>query len=105
MKFEIRDENGVVYNRVENPAAVFDSDSGTLLRVGDREAMLAFFNLTNEKYRMTGFHDIANAMVYMELPKNQQEIDRVFQITGYIKNLYEKSPAGKSAEPERSETL
>lgn len=91
MKYEIRDEKGIVYNRVENPAAVFDRESGTLHKVCEREAAIAYFNMATEKYRAHGHHDIADDVTYMELPKNQQEIDRVFQITGYVKKLYEKT--------------
>lgn len=91
MKFEIIDGNGVIYNRVENPAAVFDKESGTLNRIGERDDMLTYFNMASGQYRANGHHHIADELTYMELPKNQQEIDRVFQITGYIKRLYEKT--------------
>lgn len=91
MKFQIRDEKGTVFNTAENPAAVFDRDSGTLHRICERDAAIAYFNLTNDKYRAHGHHDIADDITYMELPKDQKEIDKVFQITGYIKKLYEKT--------------
>ncbi|QKY71270.1 hypothetical protein [Lentibacillus sp. CBA3610] len=91
MTFEIRDGKGIVYNTVENPAAVFDSTTGTLHKIGNREAMLGYFNYMNETYRKNGFHDMADELQYMELPKNQREIDRVFQMTGYIKRLYDKT--------------
>lgn len=90
MKFEIRDEK-ITYNRVENPAAVFDRETGTLHRIGEREAMLTYFNVASETFRANDLHTEADSLTYMELPKNQQEIDRVFQITGYIKKLYEKT--------------
>lgn len=94
MKLEIRDEK-TVYNRVENPAAVFDKESGTLHKIGERDDMLTYFNMASGKYRASGHHDMADELTYIELPKNQQEIDRVFQITGYIQRLYEKTiPAG-----------
>lgn len=91
MKFEIRDEKGIVHNRTENPAAVFDKNCGTLLKIGDRGTMLSYFNQISETYREAGHHDMADDLTYMELPKSQQEIDRVFQNTGYIKNLYDKT--------------
>lgn len=90
MKFEIRDEN-ITYNRVQNPAAVFDRETGTLHRIGEREAMLTYFNIASEAFRENELHHEADNLIYMELPRDQQEIDRVFQITGYIKKLYEKT--------------
>lgn len=91
MLFEIRDEKGNVYNKVEHPAVVFDKDCGTLLKIGNRDKMLAYFNQTNDKYREKGLHDMADNLYYMELPKDQREIDRVFHNAGYIKRLYDKT--------------
>lgn len=90
MKFKIKDDKGEIFNTVEHPAAVFDRETGTLHKIGNRETILEQFNVITEAYRAHGFHDIADDVIYMELPKDQEEIDRVFQITGYIKRLYEK---------------
>jgi hypothetical protein len=90
VKFEIRDRT-IVYNRVKNPAVVFDRESGTLHRIGERKAMLTYFNSESKKYRANGLHNEADNLTYMELPKDQQEIDKTFQITGYIKKLYEET--------------
>jgi ketopantoate reductase len=87
VKIQIRSGN-TIYNTVENPAAVFDRSSGTLHRIGEREVMRKYLDESIEIYRKNGFRDIADDLVYMELPLDQEEIDRVFQITGYIKKLY-----------------
>ncbi len=52
--------------------------------------MLAYFNQTNETYRAHGLDDIADDLYYMELPKDHEEIDKVNQITGYIKKLHDR---------------
>lgn len=88
MHFEIRDEK-TVYNKVENPAVVFDRETGTLHRIGERETMVEYFNTASGKYRDKGFHAEADSLTYMELPKNQAVIDKVFQNTGYIKILHD----------------
>lgn len=90
MKFQIRDEK-VIHNTVENPAAVFDRESGTLHKIGERDAMLAYFNDTHDKYRENGLDEDAEHLTYMELPEDQQEINKVFQITGYVKKLYQET--------------
>lgn len=92
-QFIIQDENGVEYNRLKQPAAVFDKDSGTLYKIGEKEDMIAYYNVVVEKYRSSDLinaNDIADNIVYMDLPKDQTEINLVFQITGYIKKLYEQ---------------
>ncbi|MCR6108646.1 hypothetical protein HXA34_20335 [Salipaludibacillus agaradhaerens] len=91
MLFEIRDEKGEVYNRVENPAAVFDAESGTLHKIGEADKMQRAFNAMTETYREAGLHGMADDLHYMELPKDQEEIDKVFQNADYIKRLYEKA--------------
>lgn len=91
---QIRDEKGIVYNRITNPGVVFTKSCGTLHKVCEREAALAYFNLSYDAYASAGFQDMANDLCYMELPRDQALIDDVFQITGYIKRLYEQSITG-----------
>ena len=91
MKFEIKDGLGQVFNTVENPAALFDKATGTLHKIGERDVIIEHFNRMSEVYRVNELHDLADDLIYMELPREQEEIDKVFQITGYIKVLYEKA--------------
>lgn len=91
-QFMIRD-NKTVFNQVEQPAVVFDKESGTLLYIGEREVMQEKFEQYNAVYRASGFVDMAEALVLMDLPHDQDVIDKVFQITGYVKKLYEEALA------------
>ncbi|WP_303982215.1 hypothetical protein [Niallia circulans] len=88
--FLIRDESSREYNKVSIPAAVYDSRDSVLLKIGEREDMLSYFDLVQNKYRKEGFHVIANDISFMELPKDQVEIDKVFQICDYIGKLHAK---------------
>lgn len=90
MTFEIRDESGQIFNRVTNPAAVFDKETGTIHKIGERDVIIEHFNLMTEHYRAHGLHDVADDVTFMELPKIQDELDKVFQITGYIKRLHDR---------------
>lgn len=96
MKFEIRDEKGEIFNTVEEPAAVFDRETGTLHKIGNRENIMAHFNVMTQAYRAHGFHDMADDVTFMELPKDQEILDKVFQNSGYIKRLYEQSLIGEN---------
>lgn len=83
----IRDVAGKVYNKVKNPAAVYDSRDSVLLKIGERESMEEYFNTIQNQYRFYGFNDMADDISFMELPKNQETIDKVFQICDYIGKL------------------
>lgn len=85
--FKIR-ANGEIFNRVSRPACVFDRENGALLKIGEFDEMKQYFHNTTAVYRSHGFNEIASDIVFMELPKDQDEIDKVFQITGYVTRLY-----------------
>lgn len=86
--FDIRDESGHVFNQTGQPTVVFDKSCGTLLKIGDYADMLNYFNVTQAAYRRVGFHSIADDVTLMELPLEQETIDKVFQNTGYLLTLY-----------------
>lgn len=88
VKIKIRDEKKV-YNEVCNPAVVYDIKSG-LLKIGEKEEMEYYFNKTNRLYRQCGLHDIANDLYLMELPKDQEIVDKVFQIHDYVLHLHKQ---------------
>lgn len=86
--FEIRSYDGHVYNSVENPAVVFDKNCGTLLKIGERDDMQAYFDRIQKVYRAGGVPEMADDMVFMDLPADQEVIDRVFQTIDYVGVLY-----------------
>lgn len=89
--FLIRDiSSGRVYNKVNNPAVVFDCEDGVLHKIGEREKMIKFHEDMQSRYKEFGFHDIADDIKFMDLPKDQDEIDKVFNICDHIKRLYLK---------------
>ena len=77
-----------VYNRVTRPAVVFDRETGTLMKIGEWEVMEEYFHKTQDEYRAVGYHEIADDVLLMELPNDQEIVDKVFQNTGYLKVLY-----------------
>lgn len=87
--FEIRD-NKNVYNKLANPAVVFDKQCGTVLAIGEYDDMVNRMNHMCDTYTVHGFPEMVDPIAVIELPKDQDEIDKVFQITGYILRLYER---------------
>jgi hypothetical protein len=91
MKIAIRDAQGQVYNRVENPEVIFDSETYTLIKIGERDKIKAYYDDMCRKYKRAGFFDEVSHLTYMDLPKDQDIVDKVFNITGYIQTLYKKT--------------
>lgn len=90
--FQIRSEEKV-YNKVEQPAAVFDKSTGALFGIGESRTMIEQYDHICNAYLANGMPEMTKSITYMDLPKDQEEIDKVFQITGYIKQLYERTQA------------
>lgn len=84
MKFLIRSADGEVINKVENPGAVVDCEMKILLKIGEFEDMEEYYDIMRNRYLSANFVDQANSLAYMHLPKDQEEIDKIFQNTGYI---------------------
>lgn len=94
--YQIRDGNGKVYSEVEHPAMVFNMNTGVMIKIGEFKDMLGYHATMCKAYEATGFDDIASELAVAEIP-NQEEIDKVFQITGYAKTLYEKMQSVNTA--------
>lgn len=88
--FLIRDGSGKVYNKVIIPAVVYDAKDSVLLKIGEKEEMETYFETVQNQYRFFGFNEMADDISFMELPKDQETIDKVFQICDYIGKLHKR---------------
>lgn len=95
---KIQDPNGTVYNTVYNPAVVFDKESGTWHKIGEFEDMKEYYQMSVLEYKKHNLEKMANDLVLLELPLDQELIDNIFQITGFIKNVYSSIKEGESTE-------
>lgn len=89
-KFLIQDSKGNIYNEVTRPAAVFDTQLGTLHKIGEYDDMLAYYEHLCYTYKAGGFPEMAADLAVMDLPADQKEIDKVFQSVDYIGLLYKR---------------
>lgn len=86
----VRDETGKVFNKVSNPAIVFDKESGVYHKIGEYEIMKSYHEAAVVVYQRNEFYKMAEDLILLELPKDQEVLDNVFQISGYIKKFYEE---------------
>lgn len=88
--FKVRDSDGMAYSQVKNPAALYDAEFSVLHKIGESAFIAAEYKRMVEAYRNAGLYDEANALQTMDLPHDQEEIDKVYQICDYIGVLHRK---------------
>lgn len=80
---QIRDSSGNVFNTLEHPVEVVDDIDGELVlfKIGEPSEMLVYYDILREA--------IPSANIKMvEIPRNQEMIDMLFNNTGYINKFY-----------------
>lgn len=82
--FLIRNEQGKIYNEVSEPAVVVDLAAKCVLKIGEYSDMEIYFNLICKKYKDAGYVEMAHDIALMNIPKDQEEIDKIFHNSGYI---------------------
>lgn len=88
---EIRNTQGEVFNRVNRPTVVFDSETFTWHKIGELEDMIEYLHESRDAYSKAGLRAMAKSLKLLELPQDQELVDNVFNITGYIRVVFEKS--------------
>ncbi|PAV30330.1 hypothetical protein CIL05_07620 [Virgibacillus profundi] len=87
--FLIRDHDGHVHSKVKDPGVVIDKKTGTLIMIGEASKMEDYRLSLKNRYESFGAFALSKDLVTMKISKDQDEIDKVFQITGYVKTLYD----------------
>lgn len=82
-KIQLRD-NRQVYRELEEPFMVI-TDLGVVMRYGEREEMEEYYKQSLEAYSKFGYLEMADTLILVEMPKDQEEVDRLFNISGYAK--------------------
>ncbi len=77
----------VLVDDLENPACFFDKETFTLMKIGERELVKELYNYHRAAYLKGGYNKQADSLVMVDLPKDQDIIDKVFNISGYCKNF------------------
>lgn len=88
VQVQIRNEKGEVFNTVNQPAVLFDKSCGTMHKIGEYDTLLPYFDQIQAAYRNAGFPEMAEHMTLLELPHDQELIDRIFQSVDYVGRWY-----------------
>lgn len=93
--------NGRLMNRVDSPAIVYDKSIGRMMKIGEFDDMLMYWQVATTAYREAGFDEMADDLVVFELPRTQEALDNVMDNDGYYgKMYYEMYLIGDSIESE-----
>jgi hypothetical protein len=79
---KIRSDNKV-YREVKKPAAVYDFESG-LLKIGEEDEMKKYYEVIVKSYEFLDMPQFAATIRFIRLPDDQQLIDKIFNISGFI---------------------
>lgn len=97
--FKFQSYAGVYRSGIVNPAMVVAKDSGLAYHFGTLEEMTQYAKDSNARREtvVRDQPDVANyfkPVVVVELPHDQDEIDKAFGTINYAKELYKKSKRG-----------
>lgn len=91
MSIPVRNKGGRASHVIGRPAAVFNHKTGVLIKLGEREVLQAFSKVARSSYVVPGYADHPDDITYMELPLDEDIVNRVYHDPGFIKELYEQS--------------
>lgn len=87
---EIRSNPDKVFQVVEHPAIVYDADTFVVIKIGDAVNIKAYYDNTIKalnSMKSTAAESFVDSLRYTELPANQELIDNIFNITGYLQRF------------------
>lgn len=93
---------GSIYNKytgclIEEPATLLDINTGTVLKMGEKEYVERYMHKASDNFRKTGFQEDADALRLIAYEKyGALSIDQICTIMNYLPN---------SLEPERVQEL
>lgn len=79
--------NNKIIRKLENPAIIYDLKSG-LVKIGEIKEVQETFTSLVDRYKLNGFSELADDLRYLELPHDEELIDKIFNISGYILTVH-----------------
>jgi len=86
----IRDSKGAIYNTVQNPTIIVDTvdpKNYFIRKIGEKENLKIKFKELIEKYKKAGLKEEVEKTILIELPKDQELIDKISNYNSYLKKV------------------
>jgi hypothetical protein len=74
---------------VTEPVVLFDGEVFTMLKIGNRESVVAYYEESVKKCQQRN-SDLFESWILMDLPKDAEILDKILQNTGYLESFYKK---------------
>lgn len=88
----VEEENEVVkeiFEEITEPAILFDKEVFTLLKIGNKFRVEQYFEESIEKCRKNN-SDLFESWFLMDLPKDAEELNRIWHNVGYFERHYKQ---------------
>ena len=79
----LMDDNDTAIYELTNPAILFDSQSFTLLKIGNKKMVEDYFNDSIAKCKKVN-SDLFETWFLMDVHKDIEELNKLLQNTGYV---------------------
>lgn len=74
-----------ILGKVSRPALVVDED--TIIKIGEYSDMKEYSEDLKMQYSLSGNNEIAEVIQLVELPHDQEEVDKAINLCGYFKKF------------------
>lgn len=88
---KIKNPNGEVISSVKKPAALFDTEDGTLYKLGEYVEVKSHYERCVSIYKEFGMEDQLETLAFLELKKDQELIDNIFQDSSHLQEIYKET--------------
>lgn len=85
----IKHASGEVISKVKRPTVLFDSEDGTLYKLGEYEEVKIHYDKCVSTYKDFGLDDHVETLVILELQKNQELVDKISRDIKCLKKMYD----------------
>lgn len=80
-------ETEEVRYEVTEPAVLLDTFSFTMLKIGNREDVIKYYEKSIQKCKQAQ-SDLFESWVVMDLPKDEKILNKIFHNVGYLETFY-----------------
>jgi hypothetical protein len=102
MNYQSEESGGVVFCiygeevfKAKDVAIVYDNISGTLLKHGPKENVVAWRERAVERYCGAGYYEQASDLVMFSGSFDPEDLNRMIEVDGYVKSFHQRMEEDK----------